>query len=186
MSSKGIDFEWNLKRLDLSTEVKPFESELKEFNDFLFDDAKNYLNQKLAVTYLFETDKETIAYFCIANDCIRREMDREKMTPAEKQVWNKINRQIPFLKQRGYYPSVKIGRLAVAKQYTGNGFGGIILDTVVGMYTENGQKAGCRFVSVDARIEICSFYEKNGFKYLTDKDADNNQRAMYFDLQAIS
>ena len=186
MNLKGIDFTPKLKRLDLNTEIKPFESELKEFNDFLFDDAKNYLNQKLAVTYLFETDNETIAYFCIANDCIRREMDREKMTSAEKQVWNKINRQIPFLKQRGYYPSVKIGRLAVAKQYVGNGFGRIILNTVKSLYYEAEQKAGCRFVSVDARIEICSFYEKNGFKYLTDKDAGNNQRAMYFDLQAIS
>ena len=115
MSSKGIDFEWELKRLDLDTEIKPFESELKEFNDFLLEDAKNYLNQKLAVTYLFETNNETIAYFCIAHDCIRREMDKEKITAPEKQIWNKINRKIPFFKQRGYYPAVKIGRLAVAK-----------------------------------------------------------------------
>jgi Predicted acyltransferase len=186
MNLKGIDFEWAFKRLDLNTEIKPFESELKEFDDFLFDDAKNYLNQKLAVTYLLETDNETIAYFCIAHDCIKREMDREKMTAAEKQIWNKINRKIPFLKQRGYYPSVKIGRLAVAKKYAGNGFGRIILNTVKSMYYDDVQKAGCRFVSVDARIEICDFYTRNGFKFLTDKDADNNQRIMYFDLQAIS
>ena len=53
------------------------------------------------------------------------------------------------------------------------------------MYMESEQKAGCRFISVDTRIEVCDFYEKNGFKFLTDKDADKDQRAMYFDLQAI-
>jgi len=185
MNLKGIDFTPQLKRLDLNTEIKPFESELNEFNDFLFEDAKNYLTQKLAVTYLLETDNETIAYFCIAHDCIRREMDRERMTADEKKIWNKINRKIPFLKQRGYYPSVKIGRLAVSKKYAGNGFGRIMLDMVARMYMENEQKAGCRFISVDARIEVCDFYEKNGFKFLTNKDADKDQRAMYFDLQAI-
>jgi len=185
MNLKEIDFEWKSKRLELDTEIKPFESELKEFDDFLFEDAKNYLSQKLAVTYLLENDNETIAYFCIANDCIRREMDREKITATEKQVWNKINRKIPFFKQRGYYPAVKIGRLAVSKKYTGNGFGAIMLDAVARMYMNTEQKAGCRFISVDARIEVCDFYERNGFKFLTDKDADKDQRAMYFDLQAI-
>jgi len=186
MTLKDIDFEVITKRLDFDTKIKPFESELQEFDDFLFEDAKNYLEQKLAVTYLLENKNDTIAYFCIANDCIRREADKEKMTAAEKQIWNKINRKIPFLKQRGYYPSVKIGRLAVSKKYEGNGFGSIMIDTVARMYMENEQKAGCRFISVDARMEISDFYERNGFKFLTDKDADKNQRVMYFDLQAIS
>jgi hypothetical protein len=38
-SPKGINFTPKLKRLDVNTEIKPFESELKEFDDFLFDDA---------------------------------------------------------------------------------------------------------------------------------------------------
>jgi len=179
------DFIWIMKRLDFDTEIKPFESELKEFDDFLYEDAKNYLAQKLAVTYLFETDTETIAYFCLAHDCIRRELDKEKMTAVEKQIWNKINRKIPFLKQRGYYPSVKIGRLAVSKKYEGKGFGRLIINTVSSMYMEDEQKAGCRFISVDVRMDICDFYIRNGFKFLTDQDADKKQRVMYFDLKAI-
>ena len=185
MIPKECDFIWVMKRLDFDTEIKPFESELKVFDDFLFEDAKNYLAQKLAVTYLFETDTETIAYFCLAHDCIRRELNKEKMTAAEKQIWNRINRKIPFLKQRGYYPSVKIGRLAVSKKYAGKGFGKIILDMVAHMYLDDEQKAGCRFISVDARMEICDFYIRNGFKFLTDQDADKNQRVMYFDLKAM-
>jgi hypothetical protein len=46
-------------------------------------------------------------------------------------------------------------------------------------------KDGCRFISVDARMEVCDFYIKNGFKFLTDQDAGKNQRLMYFDLKAL-
>jgi hypothetical protein len=37
------DFEEKLKRIDLDTEIKPFESEDGELNDFLLNDAKHYL-----------------------------------------------------------------------------------------------------------------------------------------------
>jgi len=40
MSLNGIDLTHRLKRLNFDTEIKPFESELKEFDEFLFDDAK--------------------------------------------------------------------------------------------------------------------------------------------------
>ena len=48
MSIKDVDFEWYTKRLDIDTKLKPFESEDDELNDFLLNDAKNYLTQKLA------------------------------------------------------------------------------------------------------------------------------------------
>ena len=47
----------------MNTEIKPFESEDKELNDFLFEDAKNYLSEMLAVTYLIETEKILFATF---------------------------------------------------------------------------------------------------------------------------
>ena len=72
--NKGIDFEWDFKRLDFDTKIRPFESEDDELNVFLLDDAKNYLSQMLAVTYLIENDTDTIAYFCISNDNLKREI----------------------------------------------------------------------------------------------------------------
>ena len=47
-------------------------------------------------------------------------------------------------------------------------------------------KTGCRFLTVDAYAQSLSFYQKNGFKYLTDKDQEKNTRLMYFDLGTIS
>ena len=184
MSSVGINFTPTLKRLELDTVIKPFASEDKELNDFLFEDAQNYLAQMLAVTYLLESETETIAYFCISNDNLKREIN-ERLTEQESGIWNRLSRQIPNRKRRGSYPAVKIGRLAVSQKYEGNGFGRTMINTVTSMYLEEKQRAGCRFITVDANASAFHFYEKNGFKFLTDKDAENDNRAMFFDLKSI-
>jgi hypothetical protein len=74
MKFNDVDFDTEIKRLGIDTKIKPFESEDNELNEFLLNDAKNYLNEKLAVTYLIESNMETIAYFCLSNDNIRREV----------------------------------------------------------------------------------------------------------------
>jgi hypothetical protein len=142
MKIKGIDFEWEIKRLEFDMEIKPFESEDDELNDFLQNDAKNYFAQMLAITYLIETKTETIAYFCLSNDNIRREVDME--------TWKKINKKVPNAKRKGAYPAVKIGRLAVTKKYARNGFGGAMIEIVTQMHIKGEQSAGCRFITVDA------------------------------------
>ena len=171
------------KRLETDTEIKPFESNDDELNDFLLNDAKNYLSQLLAVTYLIENDTDTIAYFCISNDNLKREIGTN-LSDLEKTIWNQLSRKIPNRKRRGSYPAVKIGRLAVNKKYEGKGFGRILINAVRNMYLEENQRSGCRFVTVDANANAFSFYERNGFCFITDKDKDRKNRAMYFDLQA--
>ena len=183
MTSVKVDFVPALKRLELDTEIKPFESEDAELNDFLLDDAKNYLSQLLAVTYLIENDTDTIAYFCISNDNLKREIGTN-LSELDKTIWNQLSRKIPNRKRRGSYPAVKIGRLAVSKQYEGKGFGRFLLNIVRSMYLEENQRSGCRFITVDANANAFSFYERNGFCFITDKDKDRRNRAMYFDLQA--
>ncbi len=177
MSLNSIDFEINSKRLELGAEIKPFESEDEDLNKFLLNDAKNYLVEKLAVTYVVENDVETIAYFCLSNDSLRREVDME--------TWKKINRKVPNSKRKGSYPAVKIGRLAVTKKYAGNGFGKLMLRYIEKMYLKDEQKSGCRFITVDAYGGATDFYLRNGYKFFTEKDSNKNTRIMYFDLKSI-
>ena len=63
MNLNSEKVEWKIVHLDENTEIKPFESADEELNDFLFNDAKNYLSSLLAVTYLIQTKDETIAFF---------------------------------------------------------------------------------------------------------------------------
>ena len=169
---------WQHIKLSQDTVIKPFESEDEELNDFLFNDAKNYLSSLLSVPYLIQTEDETIAYYCLANDRVVKD-DEEKAT------WNKLNRAIANEKRRRSYPAVKIGRLAVSKKYAGMGFGKFIIQAIREMYTDN-QQSGCRFITVDAYSNALGFYEKNRFNYLTDKDKTSETRAMYFDLKTLN
>jgi GNAT superfamily N-acetyltransferase len=174
----GFDFAGELKRLHLDTEIKPFESEDAELNDFLLNDAKQYSAQRLAVTYVIENGTDTIAYFCLSNDTVQRFM-------ADKAGWKKIRKSIPHSKLRSSYPAVKIGRLAVSKKYAGSGFGRLMIDIVMKMLVSDTQQTGCRFVTVDAYRNAVDFYIRNEFDFLTGDDENEPTRLMYFDLNNI-
>jgi GNAT superfamily N-acetyltransferase len=174
----------NLKliRLEDDTPLSSFDCGDADLNEFLLNDAKNYLKAMLAVTYLLQSEEQTVAYFCLSYDSLTRNLN---LTDEDKALWNKVGRKIPNSKRRRNYPAVKIGRLAVDKRYSGMGIGRIIIDTVAIMYINEPHHAACRFITVDAYRSALNFYEKNDFRYLTSKDTDDDRRAMYFDLKSI-
>jgi len=169
-------------RLEEDTPISSFDCNDIDLNDFLHNDSKNYLKSMLAVTYLIKIEEEIAAYFCLSYDGLTR---TTILTEEEKALWNKVGRKIPNSKRRKTYPAVKIGRLAVAQQYSGFGIGRHIINAVRIMYMNKPHHAGCRFVTVDAYRSAFTFYEKNDFKYLTTKDKDDDTRIMYFDLKAV-
>ena len=169
------DFKFSILRED--TRIPPFRCKDPDLTDFLQDDAKKYLAELMAVTYVFvdaEADK-TVAYFSLLNDKVAYD-------PENRSLWNRLNRGISNRKRRKSYPSVKIGRLAVAEEYEGNRLGSEILDLVKRTFT-SGNRTGCRFVTVDAYAESADFYRKNGFDFFTKKDRKDKTRLMSFDLK---
>ena len=172
--------ELNLKAdiLQPNTDISAFESGDAELDDFLFNDAKNYRNSLLAVTYLVRVENEIAAYFCLSNDRLIKDS-------SGNSEWNKLNRSIANDKRRKNYPAVKIGRLAVSKKYSSKGLGSSILRIVREMYANHQQQAGCRFITIDEYQNALGFYQKNGFAFLTEKDCKEETRAMYLDLMAF-
>lgn len=158
-------------------ELLPFNCKDEDLNNFLFDDAKHYLAELMAVTYLFidPANQRTVAYFSLLNDKVSYD-------PEEHSFWNKLNRRISNRKRRRNYPSVKIGRLAVSQDYAGQGVGREILNFIKHAFT-NGNRTGCRFITVDAYAEAIVFYQKNGFDFFTKRDEHEDTRLMYFDLK---
>ncbi len=159
------------------TEIKPFKCSENDLNGFLFDDAKLFQKELMAVTYLLEDPelKLTVAYYSLLADKI-------SFQPEERKLWNKLNRNIPNQKRRRNYPAVKIGRLAVNEQYSGEGLGTLIIDSIKYMLTSV-KRFGCRFLTVDALSSAIPFYEKNGFHFLTELDKNEETRLMYYDLK---
>ncbi len=167
---------FTFRLIEPDTEIKSFDCGDADLNDFLISDAKNYLRAMMALTYLLEDNSEnkTVAYYSLLNDKI-------VFDPDEKQFWNRINRKIVNSKRRKEYPAVKIGRLAVSKDYAGNHIGETIILQIKHMFATM-RRSACRFITVDAYVPAIPFYEKCGFMFLSDKDKKSKTRAMYFDL----
>ncbi len=173
-----MDFS-KLAQIQLSSDtiIKPFKCAEDDLNGFLFDDAKHFQSELMAVTYLLE-DRErnvTVAYFSLLADKIT-------FNPDEKSIWNRLNRNIPNPKRRRNYPALKIGRLAVNESYAGEGVGTFVLDSIKYAFTTV-KRLGCRFLTVDALQSATHFYEKNGFQFFTEQDKDDVTRLMFFDLK---
>ncbi|MDE6197579.1 MAG: GNAT family N-acetyltransferase, partial [Muribaculaceae bacterium] len=114
------------------------------------------------------------AYYSLLNDKI-------VFDPDERMLWNRLNRRVANSKRRREYPAVKIGRLAVSKDYTGKQIGQAILLQVKHVFATM-RRSACRFITVDAYAAAVPFYEKCGFMFLSEKDKKSPTRAMYFDL----
>lgn len=167
-----------LSLLSEDAAIHEFKSKDSDLNEFLMIEAKDYQKQLLTVTYLLQypKTKEIIAYFSLLNDTIKFEEE-------DKKTRNKINRKIPYAKQRNHYPAVKIGRLAVNENYAHQGIGEQILQYIKVLFAF-GNRSGCRFVTVDAYADAVGFYEtKGGFKFFTETDTNDDTRLMYFDLK---
>lgn len=169
----------SLIRLTSDYQIKPFNCGDADLNDFLFNDARNYLKELFTVTYILENSEETIAFFSLLNDRISiNDTDSERF-------WKKqFNKSIPFNKRRSSYPAVKIGRLGVNQHFKNQHIGTAIIDYIKQLFIIN-NRTGCRFITVDAYKESVNFYSKNDFKFLTTQDAGEDTRLMYFDLKRV-
>jgi GNAT superfamily N-acetyltransferase len=156
----------------------PFDCGDPDLNEFLLSDSKNYYGQLLAVTYLLQNEEGVIAFFSVLNDKISVE------DVDTKSRWKRIRAKMPRNKQFKSYPAVKIGRFAVCNSYKGKKLGTALLDYIKYLFIDN-NRTGCRFITVDAYSQSLNFYEKNGFKYLTESDKGADTRLMHFDLSLL-
>lgn len=168
-----------LVRLYPGKNILPFDCGDNDLNEFLHNDSLHYLNELLAVTYLLETDEETIAFYSVSNDKISH-LDLET-----NNKWNKFRAIFPREKRMRSYPAVKIGRLGVSNNFKGQGIGTAILDYIKLLFVNN-NRTGCRYITVDAYAQSLKFYENNGFKYLTTKDEGKDTRLMYYPLNRLT
>lgn len=88
----------------------------EDLNNFLVEDAKGFLDKRIATSYILEDCGSIVAYFCLLNDKI----SRQDVTNSQ---WKKIKGGFPERKQFGSYPAVKIGRFAVSSKYKGRNIG---------------------------------------------------------------
>ena len=185
MSNHSIIESLSVIKLKRDIHIQSFDCADSDLNSFLVDDAKDYYAQLMGVTYLVEhKEKELVTYYCLFTDKIV--FDFSDKGEIKRKWWQKFNKKnkIHFKKHRKNYPAVKIGRLAVASNFGGNGIGRFILDSIKFTLVEN-RTIGCRFLTVDAYKNALGFYQKNGFDFLSTEDENEETRLMYFDLKDV-
>ena len=185
MLSKGIKNNYPLKfvRLDSTNAVWQFDCGDRDLNDFILNHAPAFQKHLLAVTYAcvdVNDASKVYAYCSLAND---------KVAITDFKDKTEFNR---FRKKRGFpnekrlksYPAVKLCRLGVDVSVKGQQIGTTIIDYIKWMYMDN-NRAGCRFLTVDAYLNAVPFYEKNGFRFMNAVDNDPHTRLMYYDLMNL-
>ena len=155
--------QFSFRRLDLDSKIKPFDCGDPDLNEFFQKDSLNYLRQLLAVTYVFENDHKTVAFFSVLNDRVSGE-------DSEKNIFRKLRKRIPHKKHFRSYPAVKAGRFGVHKKYHNQRIGTEAMDFIKAFFTLK-NKTGCRFITVDA--------------YNTSQDEKEDTRSTYFDLMTF-
>lgn len=92
-----------------------------DLNEFLLEDAKYFLEKRIANTFILEDGGSIVAYFCLLND----KVSRQEITNSR---WKKIKDSFPENKRFRSYPTIKIGRFAVSQKYRGRNIGSDLID----------------------------------------------------------
>ncbi|MDE6485203.1 MAG: GNAT family N-acetyltransferase [Duncaniella sp.] len=167
-----------LIRLTQDSILEGFDCGDSDLNDFLVEDAKGFLDKRIATSYLLIDEGTIVAYFCLLNDKISRQ-------DVTNNQWKKIKGAFPDRKQFGSYPAIKIGRFAVSAAYRGHNIGTDLMSILKNMLNENPNYSAFRYLTVDAYMSAIDFYIKNGFKILSEKIANDHTRLMFFDMMEL-
>lgn len=157
----------NLVRLTSETELAGFDCGDEDLNSFLVKDSKNFLDKRIAASFILEDDGNIVAYFCLPNDKI----SRQEVTNNQ---WKKIRDSYPVGKKFGSYPAIMIGRFAVSSAYKGRNIGTNLMNLLKGMLADNPSYSAFRYLTVDAYLSAIGFYTKYNFKPLTEKLANDH------------
>lgn len=168
-----------LVKLNCDSDLSGFDCGDKDLNNFLVEDAKGFLDKRIATSYILEDEGSIVAYFCLLNDKI----SRQDVTNSQ---WRKIKEEYPESKRFGSYPAIKIGRFAVSLNYKGRNIGTDLMNILKAMLNENPNYSAFRYLTVDAYLSAIEFYKKNDFKELTEKVQNDHTRLMFFDMMELT
>lgn len=137
-----------------------------DLNEFLLVDSFDNIDNSLCTIFLCVFDENVIGFFSLSADSIK--------------INNKLTIEYPS------YPAIKIGRLAVSKEFQNLHVGSVLIEWIIGFCRNLRKEIGIRFVSVDAynNVNTIRFYQNNLFLGLESVMKKKNRRniPMYRDI----
>lgn len=128
--------------------------------DFFRYEAIPNAEELMSKSYCFykPDTMEAVAAFCVINTDIAVEL-------IPKSTRNKLNRKIPYAKQRDHYPAVLIGQAAVFDGFVQFHLGDELMDSIKWWLRNVANHIAARYVVVDAvnHEKVLQFYARNQF-----------------------
>ena len=128
--------------------------------DFFRHEAILNAKELMSKSYCFykKDTMEAVAAFCVINTDIAVDL-------IPKSTRNKLNRKIPYAKQRDHYPAVLIGQIAVFDAFSKYHLGDELMDSIKWWLRNVANLIAARYVVVDAvnQEKVLQFYVRNQF-----------------------
>lgn len=157
--------------------VRGFTCGNKALDEFLStEEVEKFEREGLGRTFLVYHNGNLVAYYTLSNDSLRIEYLKTVKSFSK------------FAEFRvDSIPAVKIGRLAVAKEWQNRGVGRLLIARIAAEALFQGQRSGVRLLILEAKPESVRFYEKCGFvlTFETRRERNKRNRTMFLDLQQL-
>lgn len=153
-----------IEKLKREHDLSMFSSYEKDLVEFIKEDALENQELNLSLTFLLRYKEDIVGYITLLTDRIDLKGDiKEKF--IDKEIYYKS------------LPAIKIGRLCVDDKYLRKGLGREMMKFAVKKAEEiNYDKAGCRFITLDAKRnkdknkDPLEFYKKLGFEVVKERE----------------
>lgn len=156
----------------LTHDVSAFDCGDADLNDFLKNDCFRYQGEYLSHTRLVYCERRLVAFLTLLADSILLKTKEKKSLIGYD--WAIIS-----------FPAVKIGRLAIAKEFQRQGIGRELIRYTIGLVVRLNEELhiGSRFITLDAYPDSIPFYERCGFVFnLAYNDPRKTHPSMRYDI----
>ncbi len=128
--------------------------------EFFRNEAILNAQELMSKSYCFykKDTMEAVAAFCVINTDIAVDL-------IPKSTRNKLNRKIPYAKQRDHYPAVLIGQIAEFDRFAQYHLGDELMDSIKWWLQNVANLIAARYMVVDAvnHEKVLQFYARNQF-----------------------
>lgn len=138
----------------------------KPIDDFIHNEALDFQNERLGVSYVFRYDNEIVGFVTLSMADLKKE---------------RLQREDRLQIGKAYYPALQISQLAVCKEKVDNDIGTFLCDFSLAVAYNLSEEVGCRFLVLNSKRDVIGFYEKYGFKLLPNQE-DRREPVMFLNI----
>ena len=168
--------------MDITRSTGLFNCNNESLNSFLkSEEIRNYEIEQFGRTTFVYCEKSLAAYYTICYGQLRKEYLKKWESFVRLSEWHLDN-----------VPAIIIGRLAVDMNWQNKGIGRTIIQRIAMLALENSKFCGLRLLLVQAKDKAFPFYEKLGFKYVSETREEikrirmKRTKTMFFDISVLN